>query len=86
MLIAFKDDPGKAVDQPDAPPLISAVLNLDFDPAQYQTILSNGIGFTQQLQLTPGRYRLRLGVSDMMSHRLGTLDMPVAIATKTAKN
>jgi hypothetical protein len=31
------------------------------------------------LKLSPGHYRLRLGVTDMMSHRLGTLDMPVAI-------
>ncbi len=61
MLVAFSDDPGKSVSQPDALPQTSGVLNLDFDPVQYQTILSNGIAFTQQLNLPQGRYRLRLG-------------------------
>jgi len=85
-LIAFNDDPGKPVTQPEAPPQISGVLNLDFTPAQYQAILKDGIAFTQQLQLPPGRYRLRLGVSDLTSQRLGTLDMPIAIPAQSAKN
>ncbi len=85
MLVAFKDDPGKTDRQPDAPRQTSGVLNLDFDPAQYQAILNNGVAFTQQLVLPPGRYRLRLGVSDEMSHRLGTLDMPVAVVAVMAK-
>ncbi len=86
MLVALRDDPGKAVTQPDAPPQTSGVLNLDFTPAQYQSILKDGIAFTQQLQLPPGRYRLRLGVSDLTSQRLGTLDMPISIPAQTAKN
>lgn len=85
-LVAFNDTPGKPEDQPDAPPQTSAVLNLDFDPSQYQLILNNGIAFTQQIKLPPGRYRLRLGVSDMASHRLGTLDMPIAVPAVSAKN
>jgi hypothetical protein len=55
------------------------VLNLDFDVAQYQAVLTNGIAFTQQLKLPPGHYRLRLGVCDVISNRLGTLDMPIVI-------
>ena len=31
--------------------------------------------------LPPGRYRLRLGVSDLTTQRLGTLDMPITIPT-----
>jgi len=85
-LVAFNDNPGKPQNQTDPPPQISAVLNLDFDPAQYQAILNNGVAFTQQLKLSPGHYRLRLGVSDMVNHRLGTLDMPVAVPTQTARN
>ncbi|MBB6143965.1 VWFA-related protein [Silvibacterium bohemicum] len=57
----------------------SAVLDLDFDAARYQEALSNGVSFTQQLKLVPGHYRLRLGVADPGSHRLGTLDMPVVV-------
>ena len=85
MLIAFRDDPRKAGNQPDALPQTSGVLNLDFDPAEYQAILNNGVAFTQQLVLPPGRYRLRLGVSDETSHRLGTLDMPVEMVAVVAK-
>ncbi|MGB0122043.1 MAG: VWA domain-containing protein [Silvibacterium sp.] len=86
MLVAFKDDPGKAATQSDPPPQTSGTLSLDFDPAQYQSILKSGIAFTQQLPLPPGRYRLRLGVSDLTTQRLGTLDVPIAIPAQTAKN
>jgi hypothetical protein len=34
--------------------------------------------------LKPGSYRLRLGVSDMNNHRLGTLDMPVTVGSGAA--
>ena len=80
MLVAFNDAAGEeSAQQPQAPPQTSAVLNLDFSPDLYQQVLSKGIGFTQQLKLPPGHYRLRLGVSDLQSHRLGTLDMPVQV-------
>jgi len=83
-LIAFKDDPGKPAAQPAAPPQSSGILNLNFTPAEYQSILKSGIAFTQQLQLPPGQYRLRLGVSDLTSQRLGTLDMPITIPASAA--
>jgi VWFA-related protein len=84
-LIAFNDTPNSN-SQPDAPPQSSGILNLDFGPAQYQAILADGIAFSQQLNLSPGRYRLRLGVTDVVSHRIGTLDMPVTIPAQAAKN
>lgn len=65
--------------QPDSPPQTSGALHLDFTPEQYRAILKTGIQFGLKLSLKPGSYRLRLGVSDMNNHRLGTLDMPVAI-------
>jgi VWFA-related protein len=67
-----------------APPQTTSVLNLDFDPALYPKLLASGIGITQQLKLKPGRYRLRLGVEDLRSHRLGTLDMPMEIPAGTS--
>ncbi len=77
LLVAFDDTAGAV--QPEAPPQISALLNLDFDPAQYQAALANGVTFTQQLKLPAKKYRLRLGVSDLGAHRLGTLDMEVEV-------
>jgi VWFA-related protein len=83
LLVAFNDSAVAA--QPDAPPQTSALLNLNFDPAQYQAALVNGVTFTQQLKLPPGRYRLRLGVSDLGAHRLGTLDMQVQVGAPPGK-
>lgn len=62
-----------------APPQASGVLNLDFTPEQYRSVLKTGIEFALRMKLKPGSYRLRLGVTDMNNHRLGTLDMPVTI-------
>ena len=38
----------------------------------------------QELTLAPGQYRLRLGVTDLASHRTGTLDMPIEVAATIA--
>ncbi len=84
LLVAFNDAAGAV--QPHAPPQTSALLNLNFDPAQYQAALTNGVTFTQQLKLPPGRYRLRLGVSDLGAHRLGTVDMQVQVGTPPLGN
>ena len=81
-LIAFNNNPsGK---QPQAPPQSSGVLNLNFTPAQYQSILRSGITFTQQLQLAPGHYHLRLGVVDLANGHIGTLDMPITAPESAA--
>lgn len=85
-LVALKDAPGVAPSQTDAPLQTSGVLNLDFGPAQYQAIRTNGIAFTEQLILRPGHYRLRLGVSDVVSNRVGTLDMSISVPLHATKN
>jgi hypothetical protein len=79
VLVAFNDTAGPAGSQSQEPPQTSGVLNLDFDATQYQVSLKQGIAFTQQLSLAPGRYRLRLGVSDMNTQQLGTIDMPIVV-------
>ena len=65
--------------QPRQPPQSSGNLNVDLDPARYSFILHNGIAFRQRLTLAQGKYRLRLGVVDDTSHRIGTIDMPVSV-------
>jgi VWFA-related protein len=82
LLVALNDSTnGKPAVQVDSPPQTSGSLHLDFGPSEYQSILKTGIRFGLKLPLKPGNYRLRLGVSDMNNHRLGTLDMPVTIGS-----
>jgi VWFA-related protein len=84
LLVALNDSAGgKPAVQSDDPPQTSGTLHLDYTPEQYQNILKTGIRFGLKLPLKPGNYRLRLGVSDMNNHRLGTLDMPVKLAATT---
>jgi VWFA-related protein len=75
LLVALSDTPY----QPDSPPQTSGTIKVDLDAAEYAEVLKSGIAFQQKLALKPGRYRLRVGVSDMNNHRLGTLDMPVVV-------
>jgi VWFA-related protein len=79
LLIALNDGPGQVA----APPQASGTLKLDLTPDQYKIALTSGIPIHQELELKPGKYRLRLGVSDMATHNLGSLDMPVAIGIST---
>jgi VWFA-related protein len=79
LLVALNDSPT----QPDNPPQTSGVIRLDLDTATYMATIKDGIRFQQKLALKPGRYRLRLGVSDMNGDRIGTLDMPIEIASRT---
>jgi VWFA-related protein len=75
LLVAFKD--GKQ--QSGSPPQTSGVLQLHLTPEQYATALSSGIPFEQELFLSPGSYRLRLGVTDHVNQHMGTLDMPAVV-------
>jgi VWFA-related protein len=74
-LLALSEPDGKI----SLPPKNSGTLRLDFTPHEYDQILKTGISFREQLMLKPGQYRLRLGVTDMSSHRVGTLDMPITV-------
>src|SRR5260370_31117420 len=78
LLLAAFDGDGKHKDKPMQ---TTDTLTLDLDPARYQSVLVSGIGFQQALALKPGEYFLRLGVSDLSNHHLGTLDIPVDLAT-----
>jgi len=73
LLIALNDGEQQVA----APPQSSGVLKLDLTPDQYKIAITSGVPLHQELALKPGKYRIRLGVSDMSTHNLGTLDMPV---------
>jgi VWFA-related protein len=74
-LVAFSD----AENQPKTLPQTSGTLNIDLDQQKYEFILTAGIAFPQQLDLKPGKYRVLLGVNDVNSHRLGTLEIPITV-------
>jgi VWFA-related protein len=76
MLVAMNDGPQSS----SVPPQVSIPFQLDLTPERYRSALVTGVPLHQELALKPGKYLLRLGVSDMASHDVGTLDMPVEIA------
>jgi VWFA-related protein len=76
LLIALNDGEQQVA----APPQNSGVLKLDLTPDQYKIAITSGVPVHQELALKSGKYRLRLGVSDMATHNLGTLDMPVDLS------
>jgi VWFA-related protein len=76
LLIALNDGEQQVA----APPQNSGVLKLDLTPDQYKIAITSGVPVYQELALKSGKYRLRLGVSDMATHNLGTLDMPVDLS------
>ena len=60
-------------------PQTSGAYVVDLDPEAFRKLFASGMPMHQELMLAPGRYRLRLGVTDLTTHRVGTLDMPVEI-------
>lgn len=58
----------------------SGMYVVNLDTAAFQKLLSSGMKMHLELRLSPGEYRLRLGVSDMNNHHVGTLDMPIQVA------
>jgi VWFA-related protein len=83
LLVALNDGEQQVA----APPQSSGLLKLDLTQDQYQIAITSGVPLHQELTLKPGKYRLRLGVSDMSTHNLGTVDMPVDLsATSTASH
>ncbi len=57
----------------------------DFLPAVYKQIMQTGFPAHQELNLKPGTYKLRLGVIDRGSQKIGTVDVPITVsATESA--
>jgi VWFA-related protein len=86
-LIAIPETESRSADhnkQPIGPPQTSGAYVVDLDPQAFQKLFTSGMPMHQELALTPGHYRLRLGVTDLANHHIGTLDMPIEIAAQTA--
>jgi hypothetical protein len=62
-------------------PQTSGTYVVDLDPQAFQKLFTSGMPMHQELTLAPGRYRLRLGVDDLANHHIGTVDMPIEIAS-----
>jgi hypothetical protein len=46
----------------------------------YNAMQRSGIPAHQELELKPGKYRLRLGVIDRATNKIGTLDVPLTVS------
>jgi VWFA-related protein len=71
--------PGNKTPAP-PPPQTSGVFIVDLDPETFRKLFTAGMPMHQELTLASGRYRLRLGVTDLANGRTGTLDMPIEVA------
>jgi VWFA-related protein len=83
LLVAFPEaDPSgdRKKDPPPKLPQTSGTYLVDLDPDAFRKLFTSGMPMHQELALPPGRYHLRLGVTDIGNHRIGTLDMPVEVA------
>lgn len=59
----------------------------DFLPAVFQQIMQTGFPAHQELELKPGNYKLRLGVLDRGSQKIGTVDVALTVpAIEAAQN
>ena len=86
-LVAIPDEgdyhEGKKQDASPLPQTSGAYI-VDLDPQTFRKLFSSGMPMHQELTLTPGSYRLRLGVTDLTGNRTGTLDMPIEIGSHLA--
>jgi VWFA-related protein len=55
----------------------SQTMDLALKPASYQSTLEHGIPAHLELELKPGAHKLRLGVLDYGSGKIGTVDVPL---------
>jgi VWFA-related protein len=58
---------------------VSQTMDLDLKPETFQKVMNMGVPAHQELTLKPGQYKLRLGVMDYTSSKIGTLEIPVTV-------
>lgn len=66
-------------------PQTSGTYVVDLDPDAFRKLFTTGMPMHQELALAPGRYDLRLGVTDIANGRTGTVDMPIEVAAVSAE-
>jgi VWFA-related protein len=63
---------------------VSNTLDGKIKAAAYDTVMDNGIPAQQEITLPPGAYNLRLGIMDRPSQQIGTVDVPLVVASGAA--
>ncbi len=63
----------------------SQTLNANLTAEEYKRALVNGIGYTGQLELTPGSYQLRVAVREADTGKLGTLSRYLEVPDMSKK-
>jgi len=63
---------------------VNATYRQALAPAELESLMRTGLRLHQEMQLSPGTYRLRLGVVDRLSGKIGTLEVTLTIEAKTA--
>ncbi len=58
------------------------VLDSDVDAAQLEDLMSQGVPVEQEMELPSGQYNVRVGVMDRATQKIGTVDVPLVVATK----
>jgi hypothetical protein len=56
------------------------------DATTLKSLMRTGLRVHQEMQLKPGTYQVRLGVVDRLSGKMGTLDVPLKVEPKVARN
>ncbi len=77
LMLATRQPDGKAVA---APHETSALMNLALEPQDYAAVMKSGLPFHLTLADVPEGVALRLGVRDLTTGRIGTLDLRTAQA------
>jgi hypothetical protein len=60
----------------------SQTMKLPLTSEEYQQFIKTPFQFLQQLDLPPGQLTLRVGILDVVSNKVGTLEIPLALAPK----
>ena len=65
---------------------VSATYRQVLDATALKTLMRTGLRVQEELRLNPGKYDLRLGVVDRLSGKIGTIEVPLTVESKTAHN
>ncbi len=60
----------------------SQTMDLDLKPETFQKIQDTGVPAHEEISLKPGNYKIRLGVMDYTSSKIGTLEIPVTVGRR----